>query len=831
MIALGHICVRPHSGPRVSQKAASDKVVLSLAFSGPVGSSRDRAGGLGAALYETKGDGLFVDPSPELAALFTGVPDPERLRDVKVVNFYVHAPQREDFLRRVRAAEGSPVSDCLLLRLPEGLTWCRCRSVLRSKKPERYAGVIVALEERDDWRPDSLLLRVGWKYARLLGDGTITYVGPPTSDGDHVLVGDDWCSAMWSEPQDGREFLERLRATGAAHAARVSFKAALGSVDVQLRGESISSQSSDTLCFDILWRELEVPTLSSNDAALETLSILRERTNRLDDFEREVVKTLGKHTELACGGYWRRDLTDKVFGLRACTGPKDIIRVLPSTLSMAFAVEGESGPNLALLLPEGISHSLVALRSADSPNAPIQGFLWFAYRAGSDSEHAGWLRAFSAHLGPALSAAETLASLRAARRLWDQLVLLLLQHKVTDDFYDRVRTAFCDELKAEGASVFEYDRSQSPFVLRLRATTGIAGVSNADMSQVTYEADQGLTGVVATKGKPFALVNHDSDRESLELAVPRYLEANVTLPLTSWLGCPISRPRESLPFAFVRIVNRRPYIKDSPHRCVPFSEGDLAVAEELARVAGEFHSMQENSRDRQQAIARSTHELRAPTVSIRSNAAYIRKSDREIPRHVLDERLTSIFVDADILLNLIDSVDLATSERSPDPRFLSLIRHVIRPIKFGLTEFARRHGYSGLTIDGEEALGSAPNVWADPAQLRQVFYNLLTNAIKYGPVATSSQTIRVEVEARRQARGYVISVRDRGMGIDDEDVDKVFREYYRADAAIRRNPSSTGLGLSVVRRLLTGHGGKIQLTRRRDPTEFTILLPQPSRGT
>ena len=105
-----------------------------------------------------------------------------------------------------------------------------------------------------------------------------------------------------------------------------------------------------------------------------------------------------------------------------------------------------------------------------------------------------------------------------------------------------------------------------------------------------------------------------------------------------------------------------------------------------------------------------------------------------------------------------------------------------------------------------------PQVWADPSRLAQVLVNLVSNAHKYTP-QNGEITISAEryVNADETLTGveYVhIWVQDRGIGISEEDQDKIFEQYFRTDSA-KEMASGTGLGLNITRSLVEMQGGRI----------------------
>jgi two-component system phosphate regulon sensor histidine kinase PhoR len=117
--------------------------------------------------------------------------------------------------------------------------------------------------------------------------------------------------------------------------------------------------------------------------------------------------------------------------------------------------------------------------------------------------------------------------------------------------------------------------------------------------------------------------------------------------------------------------------------------------------------------------------------------------------------------------------------------------------------------------------GDAATVLGDPAKLQDVLRNLLENASNYSPEGAT-----IEVDARRNAGAVEITIADRGPGIPDADLPRIFERFYRADRSRSRDPGGTGLGLSIVRHLVGLHGGTIKAANREGGGAiFTLRLP------
>lgn len=116
-----------------------------------------------------------------------------------------------------------------------------------------------------------------------------------------------------------------------------------------------------------------------------------------------------------------------------------------------------------------------------------------------------------------------------------------------------------------------------------------------------------------------------------------------------------------------------------------------------------------------------------------------------------------------------------------------------------------------ISVDVHIAAG-AETLHGDPAKLHDVFRNLLENATNYSP-----EHGRIEIDAHRVADGMVISVSDRGPGIPDTELPRIFERFYRVDRSRTRDPrdpGGTGLGLSIVRHLVELHGGAVSARNR-----------------
>lgn len=118
----------------------------------------------------------------------------------------------------------------------------------------------------------------------------------------------------------------------------------------------------------------------------------------------------------------------------------------------------------------------------------------------------------------------------------------------------------------------------------------------------------------------------------------------------------------------------------------------------------------------------------------------------------------------------------------------------------------------------------------DPNRIKQVFLNLLVNAVRYTP---ENGLIRLSISAETMKRNkpggnLLISVSDTGSGIAPEHLPYLFNRFYRTDEARDRNSGGMGLGLAIAKEFISAHGGSIEVDSKPGKgTTFTVSLPIP----
>jgi signal transduction histidine kinase len=107
---------------------------------------------------------------------------------------------------------------------------------------------------------------------------------------------------------------------------------------------------------------------------------------------------------------------------------------------------------------------------------------------------------------------------------------------------------------------------------------------------------------------------------------------------------------------------------------------------------------------------------------------------------------------------------------------------------------------------------------ADPQALRRCLENLIENAIRYGEAA--------EIEIADSPRELKIAIRDRGPGIPEPELERVFEPFYRLEASRNMASGGTGLGLSIARNIARWHGGEVRLANASPGLVAELALPR-----
>ncbi|MBW6457113.1 MAG: HAMP domain-containing protein, partial [Trueperaceae bacterium] len=274
--------------------------------------------------------------------------------------------------------------------------------------------------------------------------------------------------------------------------------------------------------------------------------------------------------------------------------------------------------------------------------------------------------------------------------------------------------------------------------------------------------------------------------------------------LAAWLSRSIARPIAAVSAASSQLAAGRfgtrvelPRRATQPVETRALTDGFNAMSEALERYEGERKAM----------VADVAHELRTPLAALRLRLEAL--EDGLVPLSA--DEVRRLRGHADLLARLVD-----------DLRLLSLAdagRLTLEPVAVDLGAWlesaveAARDGLRprgvGLAVRGPV---SPVTVRVDPQRMVQVLHNLIDNAARYAPGGTD-----VEIAVARDGDEVRLTVRDRGPGIPESELETIFDRFVTGARRDERGASGSGLGLAIVRMLVDLHGGRVE-ARNLDTT-------------
>jgi len=226
--------------------------------------------------------------------------------------------------------------------------------------------------------------------------------------------------------------------------------------------------------------------------------------------------------------------------------------------------------------------------------------------------------------------------------------------------------------------------------------------------------------------------------------------------------------------------------------------------DEIGKLAATFDDLlarlEESFARERQFISDASHELKTPLTSINANAQMLaRWGDRD--EHVRKESLETIASESASLAGMVAGMlTLARADSGEaipkEPVDLSVVG------ADAVAAAQHRAAEKGLTLNFTGA--GRPIVLGDAPLMRQLFSNLIDNALKF------TEKGRIDVRVRTEGRRAIVEVQDSGPGIDPAELAFVFDRFYRTDKSRTRAIPGTGLGLAIVRSIARVHEGSVE---------------------
>jgi signal transduction histidine kinase len=352
-----------------------------------------------------------------------------------------------------------------------------------------------------------------------------------------------------------------------------------------------------------------------------------------------------------------------------------------------------------------------------------------------------------------------------------------------------------DVSTAEEASILMYDPTKE--TLYFQAATNLDSQLKRGL---TVPLEGSIAGWIVLNKKSIIVDNPQSDKRHFD-----HIGKLTSIVCNSLLGIPLIAKGKVI--GVLEVINKREG---------KFTQEDKEI---LLALGAQAAVAIENSRLFLQSdlIGEFVHEIRTP-LSALSAAAHLLKNNRidETQKQkmikILEAEIESL---SDMSSAFLDLVRFESGRKQYKVSDLSLTQVLAECHEIINSEAQKMN----LSFD-LELPESLPIIKGDQKQIKQAFLNLLNNAVKY-----NKQGGEVLMKAEQTGGQIIITVADTGLGIPEEEQSRIFEKFYRVRSH-RDRVQGTGLGLSVVKQIIQGHGGEIDFSSQVDVgTTFTIKLP------
>ncbi|MFA5157436.1 MAG: HAMP domain-containing sensor histidine kinase [Candidatus Omnitrophota bacterium] len=403
---------------------------------------------------------------------------------------------------------------------------------------------------------------------------------------------------------------------------------------------------------------------------------------------------------------------------------------------------------------------------------------------------------------------------------------------VENQIFKMVEASGLQELGFEKACSFLWNEKDKKFTTYL------------SIGYTREETDLINATVNLNKAPYLDLINSNKTISSVSLQ-DAFLKEKITsiFKILSFIASPILPKEGSKGFLFVGTENMDTVIGEGDEELIVILTNQISQALENARLFEQTWKAQQElekkveertqelksaleavkivSKRKSDFISAVSHELRTPLTSIKGYASILLAGKLgQLPEEVR-LRLDKVNRHSDELTSLVnDLLDISRIESGK----VTMRRE---PLDIGAVAADMLDFFSVQTKEKQIQLSSSVakgefSVSADVSQIKRVFINLVSNAIKFTPAEG-----KITVSATKSGGFIQVDISDTGCGIPGDAKEKIFEEFYRVENAVNDTVKGTGLGLSLVKHIIEAHGGKIWVTSKAGAgSTFSFTLPQ-----
>ena len=382
-----------------------------------------------------------------------------------------------------------------------------------------------------------------------------------------------------------------------------------------------------------------------------------------------------------------------------------------------------------------------------------------------------------------------------------------------DDLLQLVTATATELLDCEAASILLYDERDKR--LFFAAATGS---DPEELAKIPVPLDGSLAGTIFRTNQPILLSNVENDPRHFPL-----VSDQTQLKVKTLLGVPM--PIKDRTVGVLEAVNKRTGVfdeQDASLLAVAAAHAAIAInnARLLRATQKALEKVKESDQLKSNFLALASHELRTPLNIIMGYSTVL----KEDSQGELSDHASQVFTAAQQMRSLLDEMNnlailkseemLLKPQKVPMEDVLVYACEEIRDIASARNQ--------NLVYDFAE---EAHIVNADIDKTAQAFGNILSNALRFSPEGTD-----ITIGVRKDGNQILSWVRDQGIGIPPDKLQKIFEEFYQVEPPNTRHYGGLGIGLTIAKGLIEAQGGKIwaESVGKDTGSTFKVLLPSLS---
>lgn len=215
-------------------------------------------------------------------------------------------------------------------------------------------------------------------------------------------------------------------------------------------------------------------------------------------------------------------------------------------------------------------------------------------------------------------------------------------------------------------------------------------------------------------------------------------------------------------------------------------------------------------------ISTVSHELRTPLTSIRGFADTLLTSYDRLTPEQREKFLLIIKNQSNRLINLVENLLTVSKMQSQKELMIYKTVDVTPFVESSMQMIKNQYKTHNYVCNFDKNL---PKILVDTDKLQQILLNLIDNASKYSP---EGSTVQINVSQNFNDNTLIITVKDEGAGISEENIKKIFNKFARVDSPLTRKIQGNGLGLYITKTLTEKMGGKISVKSSPTGSEFSV---------